>query len=55
MWTLITAAPLAWVLWIPENQSILEQWVPKTINLGKERNDPFSVQIKQEIGVKTFI
>ena len=38
------------------SQSIFEQWVPKPINFGNKglKFTPFSVQIKQEIGIESF-
>ena len=49
-------APLTWVSWVPWNPSIFEKLVPEPINFGKkgQKFAPFSVQNKQEIGVKTL-
>ena len=49
-------APLVWVLWIPGNPSIFEQWVPEPISFGIKwiKFTPFSVQIKHEMGVASL-
>ena len=31
IYIVITVAPIAWVLWVPRNPSISEQWVPEPI------------------------
>ena len=48
-----SVAPLVWVPWVPGNPSIFEQWVLEPIKFGEKvlRFTPFSVQIKQEMGV----
>ena len=53
---LLSVAPLAWVPWVPGNPSIFKQWIPESSNFEKLNMSfaPFSVQDKQEIGVKAL-